>query len=166
MASGPFLLGFVTALPVVLAAFAGSYYLLNRFRPKRSNIEGYLDLIADLSVEQREKVHDIRKTFLPEVEKIRRDLREKRMVLARVLFFESEERSRVHSAVEDILRCQSELEHAVIEHILEEKEILNERQRLDFFDIIRQQFAQGGLGVHDVKGAGNSSRWGRPPIVR
>ncbi|HYA40026.1 MAG TPA: periplasmic heavy metal sensor [Syntrophobacteraceae bacterium] len=166
MSSGSFLVGFVSALAMVSAAFAGSYYLWRRFGRKGSKIEGYLDLIADLSIEQRQKVRDIRQTFLPEVEKIRRDLREKRMVLAGALFSESENRSRVHAAVEDILRCQSELEHAVIEHILEEKEILNARQRAEFFDIIRQQFAQGGLGVHDVKGAGNSSRWSRPPVVR
>jgi hypothetical protein len=57
----------------------------------------------------------------------------------------------VHEAAQDILKCQAELEHAVIEHILEEKEILNESQRLDFYHIILQQFAQGGLGVHDIK---------------
>ena len=38
------------------------------------------------------------------------------------------------------------------EHILEEKEILDEKQRGKFFAIILQQFAQGGLGVHDIKG--------------
>lgn len=73
------------------------------------------------------------------------------MTLARALFAESTERPAVHSAAEDILKCQSELEHAVIEHILEEKEILDEKQRLKFFSIIVQQFAYGGLGVHDIK---------------
>jgi len=151
MASGPFLFGFLTALSVVLAVFAGSSYYLKHAGRKRSNIKGYLDLIPDLTAEQRQKVQDIRKTFLPKVEKIRQDLCQKRMVLARALFSETADRAMVHSAAEDILRCQSELEHEVIEHILEEKEILNEKQRLDFFHIILQQFSQGGLGVHDVK---------------
>jgi len=79
------------------------------------------------------------------------------MALARALFSESADRSGVHSAAQDILKCQSELEHAVIEHILEEKEILTESQRLDFFHIILQQFAQGGLGVHDINAGENPS---------
>ncbi len=152
MASGSFLFGFATALSVVLAVFACSYFYLKHAGRKRSNIKGYLDLIPDLSSEQRQKVQDIRETFLPRVEKIRQDLCQKRMALAGALFSESADRSMVHSAAEDILKCQSELEHEVIEHILEEKEILNERQRLDFSHIILRQFAQGGLGVHDIKG--------------
>ncbi|MFZ0928139.1 MAG: periplasmic heavy metal sensor [Syntrophobacteraceae bacterium] len=150
MASGSFLFGFMTALLIVLAVFAGSYYYLKYTRWKHSSVKGYLDLIPDLTGAQRQKVQDIRKTFLPEVERIRQDLCQKRMTLARALFSESADRSGVHAAAQDILKLQSELEHAVIEHILEEKEILSESQRQDFFHIILKQFAQGGLGVHDV----------------
>jgi hypothetical protein len=151
MDSGSFLFGFMSALLIVLAVFVGSYYYLKHTRWKHSNIKGYLDLIPDLSGEQRQKVQEIRNTFLPGVERIRQDLCQKRIALARLLFSESADRSGVHSAAQDILKLQSELEHAVIEHILEEKEILNESQRLDFSHIILQQFAQGGLGVHDIK---------------
>jgi len=151
MAPGSFLLGFIAGLAVVLAGFVISYHYLKRVRAKRAGIEGYLDLIPDLSMEQRKKVREIRSGFLPKVEQIREDLCEKRMTLARALFSETAGRSGVHSAAEEIMKCQSELEHAVIEHILEEKEILNERQRSDFYNIILQQFAHGGLGVHDVK---------------
>jgi Spy/CpxP family protein refolding chaperone len=158
MASGSFLAGFMTAISIILAAFAGSYYLLKRTRWKHSKIKGYLDLIPDLTLEQRQRVRDIRETFLPQVERIRKDLCQKRITLARALFTESADRSLVHSAAEEILKCQSELEHAVIEHILEEKGILNERQRVDFFNIILQQFAHGGLGVHDIKAPKNSRR--------
>ena len=151
MASGSFLFGFISSLSIVLTIFVGSYYYLKHTRWKHSNVKGYLDLIPALTGDQRQKVQDIRKTFLPMVEKIRQDLCQKRMALARALFSESADRSAVHSAAQDILKCQSELEHAVIEHILVEKEILTESQRLDFFHIILQQFAQGGLGVHDIK---------------
>ena len=151
MASGSFLLGFISALSIVLGVFVGSYYYLKYTRWKHSSIKGYLDLIPGLSGEQRQKVQDIRKTFLPGVEKIREDLCQKRMVLARALFSESADRSEVHAAAQDILKCQAELEHAVIEHILEEKALLNPKQQRSFYDIILQQFAQGGLGVHDIK---------------
>ncbi len=61
------------------------------------------------------------------------------------------DRNKVSSIGERILKCQSELEHEVIEHIIEEKELLTLVQQRKFFDIIQQQFAHGGLGVHDVK---------------
>ena len=144
------MLGFAAAFPVVAVVLAGAYLYLRKRRLKNSSIKGYLDLIPDLSEEQRQKVQEIRKTFLPKVERIRQDMCEKRMALAKALFSESTERPAVHSAAEEIVKCQSELEHAVIEHILEEKEILDERQRLKFFSIILQQFAHGGLGVHDI----------------
>jgi hypothetical protein len=44
------------------------------------------------------------------------------------------------------------MENEVIEHILEEKELLSPSQKRKFYDIIVQQFASGGLGVHNVKG--------------
>ena len=42
-------------------------------------------------------------------------------------------------------------EHEVIEHILEEKELLTPSQNQRFYEIIVEQFSGGGLGVHDVK---------------
>jgi hypothetical protein len=65
---------------------------------KNSNIKGYLDLIPDLSDEQRLKVHEIRQTFLPKAEKIRQDLCKLRIALAKVLFSEPTDRAKVHSA--------------------------------------------------------------------
>ena len=47
---------------------------------------------------------------------------------------------------------ESELEKEVIEHILEEKELLAPSQKRKFYEIIVDQFSFGGLGVHDVKG--------------
>ena len=50
-----------------------------------------------------------------------------------------------------ILDHQSELEREVIEHILEEQELLTPSQKRKFYEIIVEQFASGGLGVHDTK---------------
>jgi hypothetical protein len=161
MSTAPFVFGFMTALAVVVAGFACSYYYLKRAGSEHSNIKGYLDLIPDLTAEQRQRVQDIRATFLPKVERIRQNLCEKRIILANALFSESAEKSEVHSAAEEIMKCQSELEHAVIEHILEEKELLNHRQRSAFFRIILQQFSHGGLGVHDVKARNSDNRSSR-----
>jgi Spy/CpxP family protein refolding chaperone len=149
--SGYFIFGFAVALSLVLAIFLGTHYYLKNTRWKTSDIKGYLDLIPDLTAEQCQKVQEIRQTFLPKVEKIRQGLCQKRVVLAEVLFSQPSDRSKVHLIVQEILRYQSELEHEVVEHILEEKEILNPVQQKRFYNIILEQFAHGGLGVHDIK---------------
>jgi len=45
----------MSALSIVLAVFVGSYYYLKHTRWKHSNIKGYLDLIPDLTGDQRQK---------------------------------------------------------------------------------------------------------------
>jgi len=146
-----FIFGFATAVIIIFALFVGAYYYLKHTRWKYTNIKGYMDLIPDLTEEQRTRVQEIRLSFLPRVEKIRQDLCTKRISLARALFSEPTDKKRVHLVAQSILECQSELELEVIEHILEEKTLLNPEQQRSFYDIILQQFAQGGLGVHDIK---------------
>jgi hypothetical protein len=145
-----FLLGFATALVLIALLILVFYYRFKRQRNENSNIKGYLDLIPDLSDEQRSKVQSIRQTFLPRVERIRQDLCRLRIDLAKALFTDSTDRDRVHSIARDILKSQSELEREVIDHIIEEKELLSPGQQRRFFDIILDQFAHGGLGVHDI----------------
>ena len=155
MATGLFMLdfifGFATAVVIIFALFTGAYYYLKHTRWKYTNIKGYLDLIPDLTEDQRRKVQEIRLSFLPNVEKIRQELCTKRVSLARELFSEPVDRDKVHSVAQEILKCQSELELEVIDHIIEEKELLSPGQQRKFFDIILDQFAHGGLGVHDIK---------------
>lgn len=146
-----FLLGFATALIIIAALILVFYFRFKRAGRKNSNIKGYLDLIPDLSDEQRSKVQSIRKTFLPRVERIRQDLCRLRVVLANALFSEITDRDKVRSIGQEILRSQAELEQEVIDHIIEEKELLSPRQQRRFFDIILDQFAHGGLGVHDIR---------------
>lgn len=146
-----FIFGFATAVVIIFALFVGAYYYLNHTRSKHTNVKGYMDLIVDLTEEQRTRVQEIRLSFIPHVEKIRQELCMERISLARALFSEPTDKKRVHLIAQSILQCQSELELEVIEHILEEKTLLNPEQQRSFYDIILQQFAQGGLGVHDIK---------------
>jgi uncharacterized membrane-anchored protein YjiN (DUF445 family) len=143
-----FILGFCTALFTIAVVILVLYL---KSRGKIFNIKGYLDLIPDLSDEQRSEVQNIRQTFLPKVERMRQDLCRFRIDLAKALFSEPTDRGKVQSISQEILRSQSELEQEVIEHIIEEKELLSPAQRKRFFDIILEQFAHGGLGVHDIK---------------
>lgn len=147
-----FFFGFFTALLLAAAALYGLYAHSRRKRINPSNIKGYLDLIPDLSMEQREKVQRIRCTFLPKVDGIRENLRRERAELARLLFLEPRDTKRIQEVARQILDHQSELEREVIEHILEEQELLTPAQKRKFHEIIMEQFSSGGLGVHDVKG--------------
>lgn len=150
MAFTPFALGFFTAV-ALLACLLAVFMRSRRTRKNQTVVRGYLDLIPDLSPAQREQVQEIRRLFLPRVAEIRENLRAERAELARLLFDEPPDRSKIHSVARQILLHQSDLENEVIEHILEEQELLTPFQRRKFYEIIVEQFSSGGLGVHDVK---------------
>jgi hypothetical protein len=146
-----FFTGFLMALFLVAAVLVSLYFISRRNRANPLNIKGYLDLIPDLSQKQRERVLEIRQTFLPKVHGIRQNLRRGRAELARRLFCEPTARKEIDEVAKQILDHQSELEREVIEHILEEKELLTPSQKKRFYEIIVDQFASGGLGVHDMR---------------
>jgi Spy/CpxP family protein refolding chaperone len=147
-----FIAGLATALVLAMASLWAFYRYSRHTRNNSSKIRGYLDLIPDLTQVQRDQVQEIRRTFLPRVDSIREGLCRERSELARLLFEEPPDRTRINSIANQIMQHQSELEYEVIEHILEERELLSPSQRRKFYEIIIEQFASGGLGVHDVKG--------------
>ena len=147
-----FLLGLGAGLILASASVAAVYWHLKRKRSRLPNIQGYLDLIPDLTEEQRRQVQEIRRVFLPRVARVRQDLYLKRAELADLLFAEPPDRERIFQAADQILHHQSELEHEVIDHILEERQLLTPAQERRFYTVIVDQFGSGGLGVHDVKG--------------
>lgn len=151
MNAASFAYGFIAAIILVSVALAALYATLRRVREKKTNIKGYLDLIPDLTENQRARLQEIRRVFLPKVEGIRRDMRIERAELAELLFSEPSDKTRIYDVAESIIGRQSELEHEVIAHILEEKELLTPSQKQRFYEIIVEQFSWGGLGVHDVR---------------
>ena len=146
-----FLLGFISAIIFAAAVLAALYFHLKRVRNVNAGIKGYLDLIPDLTEKQRAAVREIRRTFLPRVSRIRENLRRERAELANLLFADPPDRNKIHTVARQILLHQSDLENEVIEHILEERELLSVSQQKKFYEIIVEQFASGGLGVHDVR---------------
>ncbi len=147
-----FVWGIVATLIFVAALLSAAYLHLKKKREKQNAVKGYLDLIPDLTERQRLQVQEIRRTFLPKVEDIRKNLYACRAELAERLFEEPADRSEINAVAQEILRYQSELEKEVIEHILEEKELLSPAQKRKFYEIIVKEFSSGGLGVHDVGG--------------
>jgi Spy/CpxP family protein refolding chaperone len=128
---------------------AGAAMVALKRRSERE-IRGYLDLI-NLTADQRQKVEAIRERFLPQVAGIRERLRERRMALADLLFARPLSRDEIKAAVEDISRLQLQLEGEIIDHIIEENELLTPDQQRQFRQVIIDQFRGGGLGVHDVR---------------
>lgn len=143
--SAEFLFGALTGA----AAAGGIGCILRRWCKKE--IRGYLDLI-DLTADQRRKVEQIRINFLPRVAGIRQELQSRRMQLADLLFLKPLDRDKIKSVVGDISALQLKLEQDVIDHIIEENELLTPEQQKQFHRVIVNQFRGGGLGVHDVRG--------------
>jgi Spy/CpxP family protein refolding chaperone len=126
--------------------------LINRVRTmRRKPIRGFLDLI-ELTEDQKQQVEDIRKGFLPEVAGVRQALRQKRLELSDLLFAEDPDRWAIEAKSMEISNLQRELETKVIDHILEEKELLSAEQKKQFYAVIRSEFEGGGLGVHGERG--------------
>lgn len=119
-------------------------------RLRQKPIRGYLDLIS-LTNEQKRQVEDIRRDFLPKVEGIRQSLRQKRLQLNDLLFAEAPDLKAITGKINEISALQAELEREVVEHILQEKELLNSEQKREFYQVIRNEFEKGGLGVHGEK---------------
>ena len=152
MPSFYFIAGFISSFLVITILIAAVYYYLASKQKRSAKIQGYLDLIPDLNDTQRRQLQEIREVFLPEVAEIRKDLYQKRSELADLLFEEPTDRVKIDTLAQKILVSQAKLETEVIEHILEEKELLSPLQKRKFYEIIVQQFSSGGLGIHDVKG--------------
>ncbi len=61
----------------------------------------------------------------------------------------------------DISKLQAQLEREVIDHILQEKELLSPEQKRQFYDVIRSEFEKGGLGVHGEQRPGAARNAGK-----
>jgi len=137
---------------VLLSAIVMAQVVVRLYaRMRQKPIRGYLDLIA-LTKEQKRQVEDIRRDFLPKVDGIRQSLRQKRLQLNDLLFAESPEMKTIAEKSNEISALQAELEREVIDHILQEKELLSPEQKREFYRVIRNEFEKGGLGVHDERG--------------
>ncbi len=127
---------------------------------RRKPIRGYLDLI-ELTENQKQQVEDIRRDFLPRVAGIRQALRQNRLELNDLLFTEPSDMQAVEAKSRDISKLQAQLEREVIEHIIQEKELLDPEQRMQFYEVIRGEFEKGGLGVHGEQRPGATPNAGK-----
>ncbi|MCL5024528.1 MAG: Spy/CpxP family protein refolding chaperone [Nitrospirae bacterium] len=147
-----FLLIFLLLMVIILLA---SRFIGVRRKP----IRGYLDLI-NISEGQKQQVEDIRRDFLPRVAGIRQALRQNRLELNDLLFADPPDMRAIEGKSRDISKLQTQLEREVIDHILQEKELLSPEQKRQFYDVIRTEFEKGGLGVHGEQRPGTTRNAG------
>jgi Spy/CpxP family protein refolding chaperone len=143
-------------LALTVIALFGSRFI----RVRRKPIRGYLDLIK-LTESQKQQVEEIRKDFLPRVAGIRQTLRQRRLELNDLLFAEPPDMQSIEEKSKDISKLQAQLEKEVIEHIIEEKELLSPEQRRQFYKVIHGEFEKGGLGVHGEQNTGAARNAGK-----
>jgi Spy/CpxP family protein refolding chaperone len=127
---------------------------------RRRPIRGYLDLIK-LNEGQKQQVEEIRRDFLPRVAGIRQALRQRRLELNDLLFSEPPDMRAIEGKSRDISKLQAQLEREVIEHIIQEKQLLAPEQRRQFYEVIRTEFEKGGLGVHGEQRPGATMKHGK-----
>lgn len=97
----------------------------------------YLCEQLSLSDSQRQKMEIFKKAFDEKTNKIREDLSHKRNELVGLLNEPSLDRGKIDSLIKDIGIAQTELEKEVIDHILQQKEILTSEQQKKFLDLIK-----------------------------
>jgi Spy/CpxP family protein refolding chaperone len=130
-------------------------FWINRTSALKSRpVRGYLDLIS-LSAEQKQKVELIRKDFFPKLDHIRRELQIKRLQLNDLIFAAEPDLKAIEIKASEIAGLQTELEKEVIDHILQEKELLTEDQQKQFHMILRTEFEKSGLWMHGEKKPGS-----------
>ena len=148
-------------LLLILLSLTVIALLASRFiRVRRKPIRGYLDLVA-LTENQKQEVEDIRKDFLPRLAGIRQALRQNRLELNDLLFTEPSDMQAIEDKSREISKLQAQLEKEVIDHILQEKELLSPGQKRQFYEVIRSEFEKGGLGVHGEQRSGATRNTGK-----
>jgi periplasmic protein CpxP/Spy len=151
----------MTDLLLILLSLMVIALLVSRFiRLRRRPIRGYLDFIK-LSEGQKQQVEEIRRDFLPRVAGIRQALRQKRLELNDLLFAEPPDMQAIEAKSRDISMLQAQLEREVIEHIIQEKQLLAPEQKKQFYKVIQGEFEKGGLGVHGEQRPGATRSEGK-----
>ena len=107
----------------------------------------------NLTVEQETQMQAAKDKLLLQVEEVRRELTTERETLAELLAAADPDRAAIVLQLNRIAGFQQELQQQVVEHLLEEKELLGPDQREAFNEIIRRRVCPyGGRGPESVPG--------------
>lgn len=125
---------------------------------------GTVPFSTELSLDrgQRGRMHDLRKAFMNETAPVRNTLSIKRAELAHLLASEGTDRSSREQKLREINDLQFQMQTAVIDQLLKEKEFLTPEQQKRYADIISHKLCQdplqGRRGPGGYRGRGMMGR--------
>jgi Spy/CpxP family protein refolding chaperone len=106
--------------------------------------QGYAFEEVQLSPDQREKMAAGRDEFVSAIDKIGRNILGLQIKMVDAVAADPEDRRAVDAAAAEIRIQQQEMQRTVIEHLLQDKQLLTPDQRREFFSILKARVrAQG-----------------------
>jgi len=138
---------------------------------RRSGESPRLGSRLSLDKVQQRKMRGMRGSLLEGIKPVRDELEAKREDLVDLLILEEPDRIVIDQKIGEINSLQSQIQHAVIDSLLREKEFLNPMQQKEYFDVISRRlcpnrFFMGrgrgrGMGRGDGSGRGQGLGMGR-----
>ena len=103
-------------------------------------------LFEELSLrpEQLKTMKERAMVFRAEIDRRRKEIAEKKMVMLNLMRADIPDKKAVDTAISDISRMQEEMQRVVALHILEEKATLDKAQQKKFLDLIKNAMTKEG----------------------
>jgi len=124
----------------------------------------YLDENLNLTAEQKIQIEQINENLLREIDSLRQEMRETQMVLSRLLGVTELDQSAVVHQLDAINLIQRHGQQLVVDHLLQEKQLLRPEQLDAFNEVIKNRVCPGygkGRGQGMGRGQGNGQGRGR-----
>ncbi len=132
---------------------------------ERSGESSRLGSRLSLDKVQQRKMRGMRGSLFEGIKPVRDELEAKREDLVNLLTTEDPDRMVIDQKIGEINVLQSQIQHAVIDNLLREKEFLNPMQQKEYFDVISRRLCPNrfsmGRGQGQGMGRGNGSGRGR-----
>ena len=166
----------IFSLTVNVAALITMGYFWGKGERSRETVSRRMSesprLGSRLSLDKRQwgKMHSMRESLFKGIKPVRDELEAKREDLVNLLTLEEPDRSAIDEKIVEIDALQSQIQRAVIDNLLREKEFLNPEQQKQYFDVISRNLSpnrffmgrgQGrGMGRGDGSGRGQGQGLG------
>jgi len=132
---------------------------------RRSGESPRLGSRLSLDKVQQRKMRGMRGSLFEGIKPVRDELEAKREDLVNLLTTKEPDRIVIDQKIGEINSLQSQIQHAVIDTLLREKEFLNPMQQKEYFDVISRRLCQNrffmGRGRGQGMGRGDGSGSGR-----
>jgi hypothetical protein len=121
---------------------------------RRSGESPRLGSRLSLDKVQQRKMRGMRGSLLEGIKPVRDELEAKREDLVDLLILEEPDRIVIDQKIGEINSLQSQIQHAVIDSLLREKEFLNPMQQKEYFDVISRRLCPNRFFMGRGRGRG------------